>query len=212
LNYVLGVKPTSVEAWGSRHAHPRHEDIAYLRLQYGPLPLTANIHVSWLDPCKVRRVTAVGSSKMAVYDDLAAQDRIRIYDKGIVPIPPESDPTQPPLSYRYGDITSPFVESHEPLAVQDGHFVECIVSGKTPLTDGYNGLAVVQVLEAAQLSLKYRQSVMIDDLADNAGISPQHDDHLGLFHQINGDDESAKLLNRVAAYSGGHSHVDEDHE
>ena len=87
INYVLGRKPVAVQAWASRHAHQRLEDVAYLRLLYddclddrGP---SANIHVSWLDPCKVRRVTAVGSKKMAVYDDLAADERIRILDKGV---------------------------------------------------------------------------------------------------------------------------------
>jgi predicted dehydrogenase len=101
----------------------------------------------------VRRVTVVGSSKMAVYNDLAAEERIRIHDKGVLCPLVGQDMTQPPTSYRYGDITVPFVPAQEPLAVQDEHFVECVVTGATPKTDGHNGLAVVQVLECAQRSL-----------------------------------------------------------
>ena len=87
INYVLGRTPVAVQAWASRHAHRRLEDVAYLRLHYDDClddgGLSANIRVSWLDPCKVRRITAVGSMKMAVYDDLAAEERIRILDKGV---------------------------------------------------------------------------------------------------------------------------------
>lgn len=164
INHVLGVKPIAVQAWGSRHIDPRFEDVAYLRLFYDDPCLSANIHVSWLDPCKVRRITAVGSRKMAVYDDLAADDRIRIFDKGVAPVPLGDDLTQPPISYRYGDIVAPFVASNEPLAVMDRHFVDCIATGKTPDTDGENGLAVVEVLEAAQLSLHKGRKVLLDEL------------------------------------------------
>ncbi len=91
INHVLGRKPVAAQAWASRHAHRRFEDVAYLRLFYDDFfddrGLSANIHVSWLDPCKVRRVTAVGSQKMAVYDDLAVDDRIRVLDKGVYVLP-----------------------------------------------------------------------------------------------------------------------------
>src|SRR5437016_14502847 len=104
INHVLGRTPIAVQAWASRHAHRRFEDVAYLRLFYDDFfddrGMSANIHVSWLDPCKVRRVTAVGSKKMAVYDDLAAEERIRILDKGVLP-QDGGNLTQPPLSYRY---------------------------------------------------------------------------------------------------------------
>ena len=119
INHVLGRKPVAVQAWASRHAHQHFEDVAYLRLFYDDNfdghGLSANIHVSWLDPCKVRRVTAVGSTKMAVYDDLAADERIRVLDKGVCPPPVGDDLTQPPMSYRYGDILVPFVAPDEPL-------------------------------------------------------------------------------------------------
>jgi predicted dehydrogenase len=163
INHVLGVRPVAVQAWASRHAHAQFEDVAYLRLTYADEGLSANIHVSWLDPCKVRRVTAVGSAKMAVYDDLAAEERIRVIDKGVSPNLGH-DLSQRPMSYRYGDITSPFVSSEEPLAVQDAHFAHCIATGATPDTDGANGLAVVEILEAAQLSLAMSRPIWLNEL------------------------------------------------
>jgi predicted dehydrogenase len=165
INYVLGDTPRKVQAWASRHAHPRFEDVAYLRLFYDDQRLSANVHVSWLDPCKVRRITAVGSEKMAVYDDLAADEPIRVLDRGVQPPSPMEDFTQPPMSYRYGDITAPFVAPEEPLGVQDRHFVECIISGAVPNTDGACGLAVVEVLECAQMSLELGRPVELEELA-----------------------------------------------
>jgi len=167
-NFVLGRKPVAVQAWASRHAHRRLEDVAYLRLYYDDClddaGLTANIHVSWLDPCKVRRVTAVGSRKMAVYDDLAAEERIRVLDKG-VDLPLESDDlTQPPMSYRYGDIVVPYISPEEPLALQDRHFIDCVATGARPLSDGEDGVAVVEALEAAEFSRKLGRPVLLAEI------------------------------------------------
>lgn len=162
MNLVLGDTPTSVQAWGYRHAHRRFEDVAYLRLYYENAGVFANIHVSWLDPCKVRRVTAVGSRKMVVYNDLA-EERIRVHDKGVA-VPTEGDVTQPPTSYRYGDVVSPFVPTAEPLLVQDRHFLDCIVDGRVPITHGGAGLDVVEVLEAAELSLARSRLVFVDEV------------------------------------------------
>ncbi len=170
INYLLGAEPTAVDAWASRHAHSELEDVAYLRLQYGTMGVEANVHVSWLDPHKVRRVTAVGSQKMAVYNDMAVEERIRLYDKGVVVTPP-NELTQPPMTYRYGDIVSPHLEFREPLLLEDSHFLECIRTGATPLTDGQNGLAVVRVLEAAERSLYERRPVDMSDVADASALS-----------------------------------------
>jgi predicted dehydrogenase len=171
INHVLGQRPAAVEAWGSCHAHRRFEDVAYLRLYYDDSRLAANIHVSWLDPCKVRRMTVVGSRKMAVYDDLAVDERVRIHDKGVQPGVDEQDLTQPPMSYRYGDITVPFLRFEEPLAVQDRHFARCTLEGTRPQTDGENGLAVVEVLEGVELSLRQGRRVELAELRDE--LSPQ---------------------------------------
>jgi predicted dehydrogenase len=130
-NFVLGSGPTTVTAWGSRHVHPGYEDVAYLRLDYADLGVRTNIHVSWLDPHKLRRITAVGSKKMVVYNDMADGERIRVYDKAAVP-PDASDGPLLGVAYHLGDIVSPFVPFAEPLAVQDQHFVGCIISNSAP--------------------------------------------------------------------------------
>jgi len=165
VNLLMGRQPTSVHAWGSCHANRRFEDVAYLRMTYDDMSVSANVHVSWLDPCKVRRVTVVGSRKMAVYNDLAADERVRIHDKSVSFPVVEGDLTQPPTSYRYGDIIAPFVPADEPLAVQEDHFVECIATAASCRTDGRNGLAVVQVLEAAETSLRTGRPIRLDEVA-----------------------------------------------
>jgi predicted dehydrogenase len=172
INYVLGRSPVAAAAWAGRHAHRRFEDVAYLRLFYDDFfddrGLSANIHVSWLDPCKVRRLTAVGSGKMAVYDDLAAEERIRILDKAVCLGPDDSDLTQPPMSYRYGDIVAPFISPDEPLGIQDQHFIECAASGSPPRTGGASGLAVVEALEAAELSRRLGRPVLLEEIRSGA--------------------------------------------
>jgi len=179
INNVLGRKPVAVQAWAARHAHRRFEDVAYLRLFYDDFfddrGMSANIHVSWLDPCKVRRVTAVGSKKMAVYDDLNAEERIRILDKGVNVPQDGGNLTQPPMSYRYGDIVVPFIASDEPLAVQDRHFIECIERGAQPLTDGANGLAVVETLEAAERSRRLGRPVLLEEVGSHSDLAPSID-------------------------------------
>jgi predicted dehydrogenase len=167
VNLLMGRQPTSVQAWGSRYAHRRFEDVAYLRLSYEDRGVTANIHVSWLDPCKVRQMTVVGSRKMAVYNDLAAEERIRIHDKSVSVAIGETDLTQPPTSYRYGDIIAPFVPADEPLVVQDDHFLDCIATGKRCQTDGPSALAVVEVLEAAQSSLRTGHPIPLTEIREH---------------------------------------------
>lgn len=163
-NFVLGSRPTTVTVWGSRHVHPEHEDVAYLRLDYGDLGVRSNIHVSWLDPNKVRQITAVGSKKMVVYNDMADGERIRIYDKSAIP-PDETDGPLPGIAYHFGDVVSPFVPFAEPLAVQDQHFVDCIANNSPPCVDGSSGLAVVQALECAQISLHEQRPVTLAEVA-----------------------------------------------
>jgi predicted dehydrogenase len=162
-NFVLGSRPTTVTVWGSRYVHPEHEDVAYLRLDYGDLGVRANIHVSWLDPCKVRRITAVGSKQMVVYDDMAEGERIRVYDKSVIP-PDANDGPMSGVAYHLGGVVSPFVPFAEPLAVQDQHFVDCIVNNSPPCVDGSSGLAVVQALECAQISLREQRPVALAEV------------------------------------------------
>jgi predicted dehydrogenase len=164
-NFVLGSRPTTITAWASRHVHPEHEDVAYLRLDYADLGVQTNIHISWLSPYKVRQITAAGSKRMAVYDDLSDNDRIRVYDKSAVP-PSEDDGPLSQVAYHFGDIVSPFVAFSEPLAVQDQHFVDCIADGSHPSVDGNSGLAVVQALECAQISLQEQRPVALTEVTE----------------------------------------------
>jgi predicted dehydrogenase len=164
-NHVLGSTPTSVQAWGSHHVDPVFEDVAFLKLGYDDLGVEAHLHLSWLDPRKVRLITAVGSKKMAVYDDTNVEERVRIHDKTALP----AGAGNGRVSYHHGAVTSPVVTFEEPLAVQARHFVECLTSGARPLTDGANGLAVVEVIEAAQRSLAEDRRVLLSEITESPG-------------------------------------------
>jgi predicted dehydrogenase len=166
-NHVLGSTPTSVRAWGHRHVDPHFEDVAHLELGYDDIGVQAHIHVSWLDPRKVRLITAVGSKKMAVFDDTNAEERIRIHDKAVTRS--AEDRT---VQYHHGPVTSPVVRFDEPLAVQARHFVDCMTTGAEPRTGGASGLAVVQVIEAAQISLAQERKVLISEFDAMPGLIP----------------------------------------
>jgi predicted dehydrogenase len=151
--YIVGEIPISVNCQGKAHFHPGIEDVATMTLNFKN-GIIAFIHSSWLDPNKIRRTTIVGSRRMLVYDDIEPQEKIKIYDKG-VEVPPYYDTYADfHFSYRYGDIYSPRIEDYEPLKKECDHFIECIKRGIPPLTDGYNGLRVVSILEAASKSLR----------------------------------------------------------
>jgi predicted dehydrogenase len=153
LLYILGSKPTSVSARGTSCVLSDVEDVAYMDLAF-PDNILAHVHLSWLDPCKVRRTTVVGSKKMLVYDDVESLEKIKVYDKG-VERPPYTDTFGDfNFSYRYGDITIPNIRFTEPLREECSHFLECITEHKSPETDGYEGLNVVRVIEAAERSLR----------------------------------------------------------
>jgi predicted dehydrogenase len=153
LLYVLGLVPEKVSARGGVYVQRQKgiHDVAYLSI-YFPNGVLADIRVSWLDPCKIRRYTVVGSEKMLVYDDIE-ENKILIYDKG-VNVPPYSDTVEEfHLSYRYGDVSPYPVKWNEPLRAECQHFLQCIREGLEPRSSGKVGLKVVRVLEAAQKSL-----------------------------------------------------------
>lgn len=151
LSYLLDELPVDVSVWKQRNIGKRFADVAYLRLSFARAGTHAFVHVSWLDPCKVRRVTVVGDQRMAVYNDLSDNERIRIYDTGVDVHEAEGDgmARTMPVTYRSGDIVSPYLYFHEPLQVQDDHFVDCVRTGARPHTPGERGLEIVRVLEAA---------------------------------------------------------------
>ena len=151
--YILGETPVSVNSQGKAHFKPDIEDVAITTLNFKN-GVVAFVHASWLDPNKIRRTTIVGTRKMLVYDDIETQEKIKIYDKG-VDVPPYYDTFGDfQFSYRYGDIYSPRIEDYEPIKKECEHFLECIQRGMCPLSDGYSGLRVVSILEAANKSIK----------------------------------------------------------
>ena len=151
LSHLLDELPSAVSVWKQRNIGDRFADVAYLRMYFERAATHAVVHVSWLDPCKVRRVTVVGDQRMAVYNDLSDNERIRIYDSGVDVRGFEADGTarSMPVTYRSGDIVSPYLYFDEPLQVQDNHFVDCVRTGSRPNTPGERGLDIVRVLEAA---------------------------------------------------------------
>ncbi|MCW2690189.1 MAG: oxidoreductase [Mycobacterium sp.] len=163
VSYLLDESPDDVSVWAQRNVGDMHADIAYLRLNFPSAP--AFVHVSWLDPNKVRRVTVVGDRKMAVYDDLSDNERIRVYDVGVAPADIDEGPAPPmPVTYRTGDITSPYVDFVEPLLVQDTHFIDCIRTGRRPQTSGERGLGIVKALAATDQAVATGASVRIDGM------------------------------------------------
>lgn len=150
---LLQQTPEGVSCQGQSHFRRDIEDVALITL-YFPHNVIAFIHVSWLDPNKIRRTTIVGSRRMLVYDDTALQEKVRVYDRGVSISPYYDNYGEFQFAYRYGDIHIPRVEEVEPLKLECEHFVDCMRTGAIPATDGLNGLRVVTVLEAAQQSLR----------------------------------------------------------
>jgi predicted dehydrogenase len=144
INYLLDEIPLSVNCQGKSHYKKDIEDVATITMNYAN-GVIAFIHSSWLDPNKVRKTTIVGSKKMLLYNDIETG----------VDAPPYYDTYADfQFSYRYGDIYSPRLDDYEPLREQSKHFLDCIENGLTPRSDGYSGLRVVSILEAASESLK----------------------------------------------------------
>lgn len=149
--FLLGKRPVDVTARGAAYLQPGIQDVVFTNLRFEDQRM-ANVHVSWLDPHKSRRMVLVGSEKMAVFDDMAGPEKIRIYDKGATRNP-DVVGYEDFLAVRSGDILIPKVPMVEPLKAEAQHFCECIREGKTPRSDGFNGLEVVRMLQAAQKSL-----------------------------------------------------------
>jgi predicted dehydrogenase len=152
FSYVLGRQPISISAQGIHCVFEGIHDVIYLSMLF-PDNILGHVHLSWIDPCKVRRVTVVGSKKMVVYNDIESSEKIRIYDKGVVTQVYADSFQEFQCSYRYGDLLVPNIRFVEPLKLECQDFLDCIMSGKEPCTNGFEGLKVVKVLEAAQHSL-----------------------------------------------------------
>ena len=153
LLYLLGEKPISVSAQGMPCIFDGIYDVAYMNLIF-PNRIPAYIHVSWLDPCKVRRVTVVGSKKMIVYNDLENEQKLKIYDKGVeTPAYTNGGFNEFQCNYRSGDIVIPRIKMAEPLRKECQHFLDSIANNEQPRSNGESGLSVIKILEAAQRSM-----------------------------------------------------------
>jgi len=165
LLHLVGELPVAASAHGQCFIRPGVEDVVFalLRFESG---VVAHLQLSWLDPRKTRRVTVVGSEKMAVFDDMQPDEKVKVFDKGVAY--PQAAGTgttgnggawRPPVSYgeyvqlRFGDTYVPRISSEEPLSIQCRHFVRCVRGEEAPLAGGAEGIAVVEILESLQRSL-----------------------------------------------------------
>ncbi len=155
-NFLLGSQPVEVSATGAHFLQDgKVEDVGFVTLVY-PNNVVCNLHVSWLDPRKVRNLTVVGDKKMATWDDMNTSEPVRIYDKGISNERKYSTFGEFHLVLRDGNIMIPKVRMFEPLMAQDAHFVTSVRERTPPQSDGRTGVGVVRVLEAALESIKKR--------------------------------------------------------
>jgi predicted dehydrogenase len=154
MDHVIKEKAEAVVATGEKHLNGV-EDIAFITV-YFPKRIIAHINVNWLSPVKVRTTLIGGEKKMLVWNDLEADEKIKIYDKGVSMSTNPSNLHQLLVSYRSGDMWAPQVEQIEALRAETGYLLKCIEENKTPFNDGVNGLRVVRLLEAAEKSVGQR--------------------------------------------------------
>lgn len=149
--YLLDEAPDRVSASGAAYVTPGVHDTVFANMHF-PSGKMAHIHVSWLDPHKIRKLTVVGTKKMLVFDDMQATEKIWIYDKGLG-APEKAMAWGEDLTLRFGDIVVPAVAMQEPLGLEVQHFLDCVRDGATPRSSGLDGLKVVRVLEAVDESM-----------------------------------------------------------
>ncbi|RMF92203.1 MAG: gfo/Idh/MocA family oxidoreductase [Candidatus Schekmanbacteria bacterium] len=152
--YLIEEFPIAVSAIGKSFVRNKLEDVVFMYLEF-PSGIIAHLHISCLDPSKIRKTTIVCERKMIIYDDLDNEGRIKIYDKGFeTTLATDGGIQDYIIRPRAGDIYIPKIDNSEPLRIETEHFIECIEKGEKPLTDGLNGIRVVNVLETAESSLR----------------------------------------------------------
>jgi len=157
IDHLIKESPEALSATGQTHLNG-HEDIAFITV-YFPGKIIAHINVNWLSPVKVRTTLIGGEKKMLVWNDLEADEKIKIYDKG-VKITTQEGLYNLLVNYRSGDMWAPHVEQVEALKQELAYFVDCIASNRAPFNDGAAGLRVVKMLEAANLSVSKRGALV----------------------------------------------------
>lgn len=157
MDHLLKATPEAVVATGEKHVN-EYEDVAYMTV-YFPGKIIAHINVNWLSPVKVRMTLIGGEKKMVVWNDLVADEKLRVYDRGVQTTNQEGL-YKLLVNYRSGDMWAPRLEQVEALQLEMKYFVECIETGKDPFNDGRAGLRVVKMLEAASQSLEKRGALV----------------------------------------------------
>jgi predicted dehydrogenase len=157
MDHLIQQDPEAVVATGQAHLNG-HEDIAFITA-YFPDNVIAHINVNWISPVKVRTTLIGGEKKMLVWNDLEADEKLKIYDKG-VNVTSQQGVYKLLVSYRSGDMWSPQIEQIEALRMELTYFVDCILKDETPFNDGIAGLRVVKMLEAASNSLVKRGALV----------------------------------------------------
>jgi predicted dehydrogenase len=152
MDHLIGAQPEAVSATGQCHLNGL-EDLAYLTVYFGGM--LAHINVNWLSPVKVRTTLIGGEKKMVVWNDLEADEKVKVYDKGVA-ITNGQGVYDLLVSYRSGDMWAPKVDQTEALKFEANYFRDCIRNNQTPINDGVKGLRVVRLLEAATESLRHR--------------------------------------------------------
>jgi predicted dehydrogenase len=153
LDYLLEEHPTAVSASGLTHFPGTPENLAYVSLFYDSGTI-AHANVNWMAPVKVRQVLVGGSQKMIVYDDMQTSEKVKVYDSGVSFTSDPAQIYQMRVGYRTGDMWAPKLQTTEALLFEAKHFIKCIESGETPITDGQRGLRVVELIEAATSSMR----------------------------------------------------------
>jgi len=153
MDYLIGGEPEAIVATGEKHVNGV-ENIAFITIYFAN-KVIAHLNVNWLSPVKVRSTLIGAEKKMLVWNDLEADEKVKIYDKGV-----ERSDTTPDhdlrVSYRAGDLWVPRLEQVEALTRETQYFVDCILNNHTPINDGLSGLRVVQMLEAVDRSMSKR--------------------------------------------------------
>ncbi|MCM3871428.1 MAG: Gfo/Idh/MocA family oxidoreductase [Pyrinomonadaceae bacterium] len=155
MDYVLPSRAVAVSATGISNIPGQPENVAYITLFFAN-PQIAHVHVNWLTPVKVRHTLIGGSEKMILYDDLEPSEKVKIYDRGVTVSQSPEAVYEMLVSYRSGDMWAPRLDATEALLTEALHFIDCINNGTKPETDGQAGLRLIQIVEAAERSLRSR--------------------------------------------------------
>lgn len=151
VTYLLGRMPQSVSATGASYLRKNIHDVVFVNLLFKD-HVMAHIHASWLDPHKIRQFTVVGDRKMAAFDDMAGEEKLKIYDKGVDMVT-DKNLYEAFLTLRSGDVFAPKIHMEEPLRLECREFLDCVRHNRKPIADVDNGIEVLKILEAAQRSL-----------------------------------------------------------